>query len=260
MAVVVAGLCLLAGALIGFVGGLMGIGGGLIAIPALGLLLDMPQQMAQGTSLILVLPTILMAVRKYNQTSRIDWAVAFAGATAAVLFTWVGARLALNIDSGLLRRSFAIFLCFVGVFYLWQTYNLRAAKVLAGVAGTPKVAPRLTRVSGAVLGAVGGTLGGFFGVGGAILLVPIITTVFKYSQTNAQALALTMIIPGSTIALITYSWAGQADWKVGVPLALGSLLFVPMGVRLAYRLPERRLRACFAALIFCTVVLLLVEG
>ena len=57
-------LCLAAGGLIGFMGGVLGIGGGLIAIPALVLLMDMPQQLAQGTALIMVLPTIMMAVRK----------------------------------------------------------------------------------------------------------------------------------------------------------------------------------------------------
>ena len=60
-------------------GGVLGIGGGLIAIPALVLLMDMPQQLAQGTALIMVLPTIMMAVRKYNQQVRIDKRVAAAG-------------------------------------------------------------------------------------------------------------------------------------------------------------------------------------
>ena len=69
-------LCLAAGGLIGFMGGVLGIGGGLIAIPALVLLMDMPQQLAQGTALIMVLPTIMMAVRKYNQQVRIDKRVA----------------------------------------------------------------------------------------------------------------------------------------------------------------------------------------
>ncbi|MNL80597.1 Sulfite exporter TauE/SafE [compost metagenome] len=69
-----------------------------------------------------------------------------------------------------------------------------------------------------------------------------------------------MVIPGSTIALITFTWAGQADWMVGAPLAVGSLLLVPVGVRLAYRLPERKLRAFFALMLFATVALLAFEA
>ncbi|AUT48883.1 sulfite exporter TauE/SafE family protein [Achromobacter sp. AONIH1] len=268
-------LCLAAGGLIGFMGGVLGIGGGLIAIPALVLLMDMPQQLAQGTALIMVLPTIMMAVRKYNQQVRIDKRVAAAGAAGAVVFTWFGARLALGIDSSSLRLSFAVFLFFIALFYVWQTWrasrptaardagkgahkdrNKNASKEASPQTAAPVFTPR--RAS--ALGMLCGTLGGFFGVGGAVLAVPIITSVFRLPQTTAQALALSMVIPGSTIALITYTWAGQANWMVGAPLAVGSLAFVPVGVRLAYRLPERRLRACFALMLFATVALLAFEA
>ncbi|MNL17181.1 Sulfite exporter TauE/SafE [compost metagenome] len=231
----------------------------------------------------MVLPAITVAVRKYNQQARIDRRVAAAGAAGAVVFTWVGARLALGIDSSVLRQSFAVFLFFVALFYVWQTW--RAVRVAArrqrpeqtseqrseprseqrseppSTKHAPsRPVPILTPRRASVLGMLCGTLGGFFGVGGAVLAVPIITTVFRMSQTTAQALALCMVIPGSTIALITYAWAGQANWMVGLPMAIGSLLFVPVGVRLAYKLPERKLRICFALLLFATVALLVFES
>ena len=257
MSLLLIALCLGAGGLIGFMGGVLGIGGGLIAIPALVLLMGMSQQLAQGTALIMVLPTIMMAVRKYNQQTRIDRRVALAGAGGAVVFTWVGARLALGIEPGVLRLSFAVFLFFIALFYAWQTWRAGAARRAPKGSGH---APVFTPRRATLLGVLCGTLGGFFGVGGAVLAVPIITTVFRLSQTTAQALALCMVIPGSAVALVTYSWAGRADWLVGLPLAAGSLLFVPVGVRLAYRLPERKLRACFAAMLFATVALLVFES
>lgn len=251
--------CLAAGGLIGFMGGVLGIGGGLIAIPALVLLMGMSQQLAQGTALIMVLPAITMAVRKYNQQTRIDKRVAAAGAAGAVVFTWVGARLALGIDSSVLRQSFAVFLFFIALFYVWQTWRATRPATRRPAAGKGP-APAFTPRRAVALGILCGTLGGFFGVGGAVLAVPIITSVFRLPQTTAQALALSMVIPGSTIALITYAWAGQADWMVGLPLAIGSLLFVPVGVKLAYRLPERKLRICFALMLFATVGLLAFEA
>ena len=263
MSLLVIAACLAAGAMIGFMGGVLGIGGGLIAIPALVLLMGMSQQLAQGTALIMVLPAITMAVRKYNQQTRIDRRVAAAGAAGAVVFTWVGARLALGIDSSLLRRSFAVFLFFIALFYVWQTWRAgRPARKTshATSASHSKPAPVFTPRRASVLGMLCGTLGGFFGVGGAVLAVPIITSVFRLPQTVAQALALTMVIPGSTIALVTYAWAGQANWMVGLPMAIGSLLFVPVGVRRAYKLPERKLRACFALMLFATVALLAFES
>ncbi len=257
MSLLLIALCLGAGCLIGFMGGVLGIGGGMIAIPALVLLMGMSQQLAQGTALIMVLPTIIMAVRKYYQQTRIDRGVALAGAGGAVVFTWVGARLALGIESGVLRLSFAVFLFFIALFYAWQTWRAGLALRAPRASGN---APVFTPRRASVLGMLCGTLGGFFGVGGAVLAVPIITTVFRLPQTTAQALALCMVIPGSAVALATYSWAGQAAWLVGLPLAAGSLLFVPVGVRLAYRLPERKLRACFAAMLFATVALLIFES
>lgn len=259
MSVLVLVACLFSGAMIGFLGGVLGIGGGLIAIPALALLMGMSQQLAQGTALIMVLPTIIMAVRKYNQKVRIDRRVAIAGAGGAVLFTWVGAQLALGIDSRTLRLSFAVFLFFIALFYMWQTW-------FAGRPGHQvskaerRAAPAFTPARASVLGVLCGTLGGFFGVGGAVLAVPILTSVFRLPQTSAQALALSMVIPGSTIALMTYSWAGQANWWVGVALAAGSLVFVPVGVRLAYKLPERKLRLSFAVMLLATVALLIFEA
>ena len=91
-----------------------------------------------------------------------------------------------------------------------------------------------------------GTLGGFFGVGGAVLAVPIITSVFRLPQTTAQALALSMVIPGSTIALITHlGRAGQLDGGRRWPWAAS-----PCRWACAWpRLPERRLRACFALML-----------
>lgn len=275
MSLLIIAVCLAAGSLIGFMGGALGIGGGLIAIPALVLLMGMSQQLAQGTALIMVLPAITVAVRKYNQQARIDRRVAAAGAAGAVVFTWVGARLALGIDSSVLRQSFAVFLFFVALFYVWQTWRAgrlaarrrrpehvseQRAEQPSAKHAPPRPVPILTPRRASLLGMLCGTLGGFFGVGGAVLAVPIITTVFRLSQTTAQALALCMVIPGSTIALITYAWAGQANWMVGLPMAIGSLLFVPVGVRLAYKLPERKLRICFALLLFATVALLVFES
>lgn len=246
--------CLAAGALIGFTGGMLGIGGGLIAIPALSLILGMDQQLAQGTAIIMVLPAIILTVRKYNQHARIDFRAAMAGAVTCIMASWGGAHLALGLDPVTLRRGFAIFLAIIGVFYVWQT--CRPALAQAAVPDRPgrHLGPR----QAAVLGVFAGVLGGFFGVGGGVLAVPLMTSIYGLSQRAAQGFALSMIIPGTAIALGTYAWAGQADWSVGVPLAMGSLLFVPQGVKLAYRLPEIMLRRLFAVMLFATVGLLFV--
>lgn len=260
--VVVAG-CLFAGAAIGFAGGVLGIGGGLLAIPLLGLIFGMEQQLAQGTALIMVLPAVLLTVRKYNQRDRIDLKAAAVAATTCVLFTWLGARIALGVDSVLLRRIYAVFILGLAVFYLTQVWR-QSRSSRRGASGTTRAVATARKplhpLWYAPIGCLAGLTGGIFGIGGSVVSVPLLTTLYGLTQTRAQGLGLTMIIPGTTVALGTYAMHGQVDWLVGVPMALGSILLVPYGVRLAYTLPEPRLKLTFACMLLVIMVLLLLNS
>ena len=251
-------------------GGVLGIGGGLIAIPALVLLMDMPQQLAQGTALIMVLPTIMMAVRKYNQQVRIDKRVAAAGAAGAVVFTWFGARLALGIDSQpaaelrgvpVLHRAV---LCMADLARLAADGGARCRQEHAQGSEQERkqggfAADRRACLHAAPRQRVGmcGTLGGFSASAARCWPCPSSP---RCSAADHRAGAG----PEHGDTRLHHRahhvhLAGQANW-MGAPLAVGSLAFVPVGVRLAYRLPERRLRACFALMLFATVALLAFEA
>lgn len=245
--------CLIIGGLIGFSGGVLGIGGGLLAIPLLGLILGMNQQMAQGTALIMVVPAVLMTLRQYNRRARLDIRAAAIGGAASVIFTWMGAQIALGLDPVLLRRVYAVFVFGIALFYFHQ--STRKRRVRSGAVTTSM--PDVHAAWFAAVGALAGIAGGIFGVGGSVLVVPLLTTVLRYTQTGAQGLALSMVVPSTTVALATYAWHGQVDWVVGMPLALGSILMVPFGVRLAYSLPEPRLKLIFACMLLVIMMMLL---
>ena len=251
--------CLLCGALIGFAGGVLGIGGGLLAIPLLGLLLGLDQQAAQGTALIMVVPAVLLTIRKYNQHDRIDRKGAAISAAASILFTWAGARLALGIDPIILRRIYAVFVLGLAIYYLsqvWRHHKRPANKGKPAVGGGAKPGAWAY----VPIGCVAGLTGGFFGVGGSLMAVPLLAGWLKHSQTQAQALGLTMVVPGIFVALITYARHGQAYWDLGIPLAIGSVLLVPHGVRLAYSIPEPRLKLTFACMLLVMMVLLMISS
>lgn len=252
LAVMDIALWLALGAGLGVLGGFFGIGGGLIAIPLLSLLGGMSQQMAQGTALVLVLPTVLLAAWRYHQKRRIDIARVAVIAVCAIGFTWVGAQAALGLDSALLRRAFAGFLALVAVQYVWQARGGRASAARA--------ARPFTQPAAAALGVLAGLLGGFFGVGAGILVAPVLTGVFGVSQTVAQGMALATVVPTALMSLASYAGGGQVDWAVGLPLAAGAMLMVSPGVRLAHRLPERSLKLAFAALLAVTSLALGLMG
>ena len=54
------------------------------------------------------------------------------------------------------------------------------------------------------------------------------------------------------VAFVAYARAGQVDWPIGLPMAIGGIASVSLGVALAYRLPERRMRLLFCCLLLAT--------
>jgi uncharacterized membrane protein YfcA len=99
-----------------------------------------------------------------------------------------------------------------------------------------------------------------FGVGGATIAPPALTTFFGVNQMAAQGLALALVAPGTVIALLTYAHAGEVNWGMGIPLAIGGLTAVSAGVKAAHLLPEKALRLLFCGLLVCTAAVLLLHG
>ena len=112
-----------------------------------------------------------------------------------------------------------------------------------------------------VLGGVSGAMGGLFGVGGAVVATPVLTSVFGTTQVVAQGLSLSLALPSTGVTLFTYALHDHVNWWMGVPLAIGGLLSISWGVRLAHSLPERLLRSLFCGfLLLCALLLALESG
>jgi uncharacterized membrane protein YfcA len=112
---------LLLGLLAGATAGALGIGGGIIYVPALALLFEFAQHDAQGTSLAIVLPAAIVGTFVNARAGRVVWSVAVPAAIGAIGGGLVGARLALEIDPGLLRKLFAVLLVLVALRALRMT-------------------------------------------------------------------------------------------------------------------------------------------
>ena len=93
---------------------LVGVGGGIIIVPALVFLFGMPQHMAQGTSLALLLPPIgAFAVYAYWQKGYVDVRVAALLCLGFLVGSYVGAKFAVDLPKQTLQRVFGVFLLFV---------------------------------------------------------------------------------------------------------------------------------------------------
>jgi len=96
-----------------------------------------------------------------------------------------------------------------------------------------------------------GVMGGMFGVGGGILLVPLLALLFQFDQHRAQGTSLVALVPPTgLLALLNYWQAGQVDLRVGLLLMPGVFLGGMAGSYLAQQLSPGGMRRVFAGLLF----------
>ncbi len=99
---------LLIGFVGGFAGGLLGIGGGAIYVPAMVLLLDEQQHIAQGASLAAIIATATVGGYTHLRRQNVDLRTVLWVAPVAVIAGFSAALLADSLDAATLRRVFAV--------------------------------------------------------------------------------------------------------------------------------------------------------
>ncbi len=95
-----------------------------------------------------------------------------------------------------------------------------------------------------------GVLSGLFGIGGGILLVPLLVLVFAFEQHSAQGTSLVALVPPTgLLAFLNYWGAGEVNWKVGLLLMPGVFLGAMLGGKWAQQLSPRRMQGMFAVVL-----------
>ena len=104
------------GLMAGALSGLFGIGGGILIVPALVLVMDFKQKVAQGTSLgVLALPVAAFGAYQYYQEKQIDFRASGLIAVGFVVGVSIAARFATGMDEALMKKIFSVFLVAVAV-------------------------------------------------------------------------------------------------------------------------------------------------
>jgi uncharacterized membrane protein YfcA len=102
------------------------------------------------------------------------------------------------------------------------------------------------------IGLAAGCLGGLIGIGGGIIMIPLLVGLLHVDQCRAHGTSLVVLIFTGISGAISYGLHGQVDWKVP------AMLLAAAGARLADRLPAWKLKKFFGVfLIFCSALLLL---
>lgn len=113
--------------LIGIVSGIVsgaGMGGGTILIFLLSFVMGVEQHIAQATNLIFFIPTSIVAIIVNLKNKNIDLKLATIISICGVIGAIIGANIAINIDVGLLKKFFGIFLAIVAINEIYSIIKL----------------------------------------------------------------------------------------------------------------------------------------
>ncbi|GAB1824972.1 sulfite exporter TauE/SafE family protein [uncultured Turicimonas sp.] len=248
----------------GFLAGLLGIGGGMIMTPFLIMLIPaslIPQDhivhVAIATSLATITFTSLSSVRAHHKRGAVLWNVVASVAPGILLGALLGAQIASLLSTFWISL---IFSCFVGfsAFKMFMNKRPKADRELPGNIGRIFV------------GTIIGILSALVGAGGGFISVPwMIWCNVKMHNAVATSAALGFPIAlFGTMGYIISGWnvQGLPQWPVDIgyicipalfALAIPSVLFAPLGAKVAHSIDVKPLKKCFACLLCCLCVYML---
>lgn len=233
----------LVGLAAGSFGGLAGLGGGIIMIPLMVYVLKLSQHQAHGTSLVALVFTGISGAITYALSGAIDLTAAVLLAGTAIFTARAGAHYAHILPAWKLKKNFGIFLIFCSVLLFFKPY-------LANVIGTVPAYAKI--VIFLITGLFTGFLSGMMGVGGGIIMVPVMVLLAGFTQHVAQGTSLLVMVPAGAVGAMTHRKLGNVVHRLLVGLIPGILLGTYLGGSLANLLPDNILRIIFAVVIMVT--------
>jgi uncharacterized membrane protein YfcA len=232
------------GVLLGVVGG----GGSILAVPVLVYVLGEPVKRATTESLLIVGVTALAGALAAARAGRVRWRTGLAFAAVGAVASVGGTGL------NRLAGSRSLLLAFGALLLVAAVATARGRPPAS--AGAPPLRP--LRVGAA--GGVTGLLTGFFGVGGGFVIVPALVLVLGLPMTLAVGTSLLVIALTSGAALAAHLATGGIDAGLAGAFAAAAVVGAVLGTRLHGRLPERRLRLLFAALLVAVAAFVIAKS
>ena len=240
---------ILVGLAAGLLSGLYGIGGGTIIVPALALWLGMPQKLAAGTSVAAILPTAVVGAISYAVQGNVDWIAAICLAVGIVIGAQLGTYLLARLPVGVIQWAFMAFLLVV-IVSLWLVVPQRDDQI-----GINWITGPLLVLTGFVTGVLSGVLG----VGGGIIVVPVLMFFFGANDLVAKGSSLVMMIPGSISGTLGNLRRQNVDLRAALVVGIAASVCVPFSSVLATLLDPFLANVLFSLYILFLVLQMLVR-
>lgn len=232
-------LCVVIGLVVGLFSGLFGVGGGTIIVPLLVLLLHFDQRLAAGTSLAAIVPTATVGVISYAMLGSVAWIPALILAAAAVVGAQIGTWLLPRVPITALRWGFVGFLVIVivSLFLVIPSRDAELPLTLVSILGL------------IALGFGTGVLAGLLGVGGGVIVVPLLMVLFGASDLEAKGTSLLMMIPTAISGTVGNLRRHNVDLVAAVIVGAAACLTTALGAWLATLIDPLTGNILFAAFV-----------
>lgn len=113
-----------------------------------------------------------------------------------------------------------------------------------------------------IAGVAAGIISSMFGVGGGILMVPILVLGFSFGQKSAQGMSLFIMLPMALAGAIRYKLNPDIPVNLTVCglMALGGVIGALLGTHLVFNIPQAVLKRMFAVFIILTGIHMMVKS
>jgi uncharacterized protein len=235
----------------GILSGLVGVGGGIVFVPGLVYAGGWEIQEAVAASLVIIVFSALSGtIRNSRSDDPVDWKTAGLLSLTVAPSSLIGVAISRVSPEMVVELSFAVLL--IALAY-------PTAKGRGKLEGGKKIAVPLVLLAGVFIGA----LSGLVGVGGGVMMVPLMVVGMGLGTKRAVSTSLAVVMIMGVVGAAGYVATGFRDPEQLLslpPLIVGSMVGAPIGVRLRDWLPEEKLRAGFGIFMVVVAIRLISEA
>ncbi|MFN2354135.1 MAG: sulfite exporter TauE/SafE family protein [Desulfopila sp.] len=248
---------LITGIGVGFASGLLGVGGCFIMVPvqfwalnSIGVDPTIAIRIAFGTNLLVVLPTAFSGAMAHHKKKAVLWKAGVTFGIAGAIGAFGGAFIASHLPGKVLTTAFGIAVIIGGIRML--------------TARPPRIdeQPSDSLAAFILWGIPLGVVSGIIGVGGGVLMIPIMVFFLKFKMHQAVGTSTALMIFTAVGGALSYAIngigvqglppysTGYLNWYQWIILAGVSIPWAVVGANTAHLLPAKQLKWLFIAVMF----------
>ena len=236
------------GAVMGTALGLVGTGGAILAVPALVYIFNFSALQATTASLVIVIAAAAVSARARAKAGQIAYQRALVLWTIGLVGNFIGAIASKSASEFILLTGISIIILGASI-SMW-------VRSFQGEIHPKERHPIVLPIMGTLIGFIAG----FFGVGGAFLVVPTLILAFGVSAHIAAGTGLIVMLLNSTTALLVrYDTWGKVDWQIPLIMLTSAVVIAWFAAEKGTRLKSKSLERGFAGLLLLVGLFTFIE-